>query len=85
MVTHLSPREKDCYRHIRAHIRAHGWAPTFRELAAYMGTCVRVTWVRVDAMAKKGYLRMGGGPREIMLLRSLNGERLYPGYLRRAP
>lgn len=73
----LTPRQKQVLSFIRSHQAAHGWAPTVREIAAGVGGMgVRAAWVNLSLIAKKGYVRLGGGAREICVLRGLRGQRV---------
>lgn len=79
-MTPLPPRQQQALDAIRAHIQAHGFPPTVRELARAIGVSAPATVAQhLDALERKGYLMrgysgLGGRKRSSRTIRLLGND-----------
>jgi repressor LexA len=53
-----SPRQADTLRFLVAHFKAHGYAPTFEEIAAHLGIRSRnAVNDHLDGLERKGFIQ----------------------------
>jgi repressor LexA len=75
----LTSRQKKVLEFLNRHLRQHGFPPTLRDIAAYLGVASTFGVMRhLDALEKKGWIRrQAGGSRGITLL-PRPGRSAYP-------
>ncbi len=76
----LTRRQKDALQAVENHIRTHGWAPTYAELADLIGAASTTSAVRlVEHLESKGWIDVEPGTaRGIRVLQSLEPEKDQP-------
>jgi repressor LexA len=55
----LTPRQKEVLRFLIGYIQNHAYPPAIREIGDHFGISVKGAYDHVDALRKKGYIRMG--------------------------
>jgi repressor LexA len=55
----LTPRQREVLRFIIGYIRSHAYPPAIREVGDHFGISVKGAYDHLDALRKKGFVRMG--------------------------
>lgn len=64
----LTPAQERTLAAIVDFIEAHGWPPSIREIAAETDVTSSTAQSHVRALARKGYLIVGGNPRQLRVV-----------------
>ncbi|WP_412506197.1 LexA family protein [Roseovarius sp. SYSU LYC5161] len=68
----LTPRQHECWRFLASYTRAHGYSPSFEEIAEAMGLASKSNVHRLlQALEQRGFIRrMPGLQRAIEIIRT---------------
>lgn len=73
-MTDLTPRQAQTFRFLVAYLDRHGFAPTVREVAAYLGITVKGAYDHLRALQRKGYIGRGSRRSRAITIRRRDAE-----------